>query len=1095
MKIKLLLSLMFGVSTLANAAEGYYRFPALAGNTLVFTAEGDLWVAGLNQPQARRLTTHPAEETMAALSKDGKYVAFVANYEGANEVYMLPIEGGLAKRLTFEQAQVKVHGWTASGEVLYSTTGRTGMSNSWNLLSVNPENLQVTELEVADAVEGVLDDSGKHLYFSQFGLQVSVDNTRQYRGGATGELWHFIPGKHQEAKALTDSHDGSVRRPMLHNNKLYFISDNSGNDNIWRMNLDGSDIEQVTQFKDLAVRHASLSGDKLVFQLGADLQLLDLVSGAMQKLPLNLTSDFPNLREHWENKPLRYLTSTSLAGEQEKAVLTARGRIAVSGIDKSRLVEIATPKNSRSRNALLSHDGKWVYAFNDASGEMEIWRYAADGSSNAKQLTQDGNTYRWNLSLSPDGNSLVHDDKNGNVWLLDLTSGKNRKIISGYAGLSALTSLSWSPDSSLLAMAGTGLGKDRGQITLFDVKKQRSQILTSEKYESYAPAFSDDGKWLYFLSNRHFVATPNSPWGDRNMGPAFDRRSQIFAYALDPKARFPFQADDELLAGLDNKADEDKKEKDSKNNKSAKKASELDWQGISQRLWQVKAPAGNYKGLQANKDYLYVLDQISEPGSKPAIKSIEINPQAKLETFKDDIAEFTLSADGKKMLVRQQGADNANIFIVDAKQKFPADSSQNKLNSQDWQMLLKPSEEWQQMFHDAWLMHRDSLFDTRMRGLDWAAVKDKYQPLLERVTDRYELNDVFAQMMGELNTLHSQVYGGDFPKANERPRAASLAATFAPTAKGVQISHIFQHDPELPERASPLAKPGVDAKPGDIILAVNGQPVSQVGELYSALRNQQNKQVLLQLKRGGKSHQTVVTPISNRDASRLQYLDWVNQNRQKVEQANPDVGYLHIYAMGGNDIAEFAREFYANYNKKGLVIDVRRNRGGNIDSWLIEKLMRKAWAFWENTRGEANTNMQSAFRGHLVVLADQYTYSDGETFTAAVKALNLAPVVGKRTAGAGVWLTGRNRLTDNGMARVAEFAQFAMDGRWIVEGHGVEPTIEVDNLPHATYMGQDAQLTYALDYLSKQLQAQPVPALKAQPLPGVNDPAGDILKR
>ncbi|MBT1063108.1 PD40 domain-containing protein [Bowmanella sp. Y26] len=1091
MKIKLLFSLMFGVSTLANATEGYYRFPALAGDTLVFTAEGDLWVAGINQPQARRLTTHPAEETMAALSKDGKYVAFVANYDGANEVYMLPIEGGLAKRLTFEQTQVKVHGWTASGEVLYSTTGRAGMSFSWNLLKVNPDNLKVTELEVADAVDGVLDDTGKHLYFSQFGLQVSADNTRQYRGGATGELWHFIPGKDQEATALTASHDGSVRRPMLHNNKLYFISDSSGNDNIWRMNLDGSGTEQVTKFTNLAVRHASLSGDNLVFQLGADLQLLNLATGTTQKLPLDLTSDFPNLREHWENKPLRYLTSTSLAGEQEKAVLTARGRIAISGIDKSRLVEIATPKNSRSRNALLSHDGKWVYAFNDASGEMEIWRYAADGSSDAKQLTQDGNTYRWNLSLSPDGNSLVHDDKKGNVWLLDIVSGKNRKILSGYAGLSPIASLSWSPDSSLLAIAGTGLGKDRGQITLFDVKKQRSQILTSEKYESYAPAFSQDGNWLYFLSNRHFVATPNSPWGDRNMGPAFDRRSQIFAYALDAKARFPFQANDELLAGLEKNIDEDKKDKDSKEDK---KASQLDWQGISERLWQVSVPAGNYKGLQANKDYLYVLDQISEPGSKPVIKSIEINPQAKLETFKEGVAEFALSTDGKKMLVRQDGADNANIFIVDAKQKFPSDTSQSKLNSQDWQMLLNPSEEWQQMFHDAWLMHRDSLFDKRMRGLDWAAVKDKYQPLLKRVTDRYELNDVFAQMMGELNTLHSQVYGGDVPNASERPRAASLGARFTQTSKGLEISHIFQHDPELPERAAPLAKPGVDAKPGDIILAVNGQPVKQISELVSALRNQHSKQVLLELKRGGKSHQTVVTPVSNRDANQLRYLDWVSQNRHKVEQANPDFGYLHINAMGGNDIAEFAREFYANYNKKGLVIDVRRNRGGNIDSWLIEKLMRKAWAFWENTQGEASTNMQSAFRGHLVVLADQYTYSDGETFTAAVKTLNLAPVVGKRTAGAGVWLTGRNRLADNGMARVAEFAQYAMDGRWIVEGYGVAPSIEVDNLPHATFKGQDAQLRYAIDYLEKQLKAEPIPELKGKPLPDVNTPAADVLK-
>ncbi|GAA0351587.1 S41 family peptidase [Bowmanella denitrificans] len=1092
MKRKLLATMLFGASFTGLAAEGYYRFPALQGDTLVFTAEGDLWVAGLNQPQARRLTTHPAEETQAAISPDGQQVAFVANYEGANEVYVLPLQGGVAKRITFEQAQVKVHGWTAEGQVLYSTTGRTGMSNSWNLVKVNPRDLTTEVLQVADAVDGVLDSQGKNLFFSQFGLQISTDNTRQYRGGATGELWHFQPDSNQEATPLTTQHEGSVRGPMLHGGKLYFISDASGSDNIWRMNTDGSAVEQVTRFTDYTVRHASLSGDKLVFQLGADIQVLDLTSNQLKVVPLDLTSDFPHLREQWENKPLRYLTSSTLAGEQQKAVLTARGRIAIAGIDKSRLVEVDTPKNSRSRNALLSHDGKWVYAFNDASGEMEIWRYAADGSGAAKQLTKDGNTYRWNLSLSPDGTSLVHDDKNGNVWLLELTSGKNRKILSGYAGLSPVSSISWSADSQLLAIAGNGLDKNRSQITLFDIKQNKTQILTSEKYESYAPTFSQDGKWLYFLSNRHFVATPSSPWGDRNMGPAFDRRSQIFALALDKEATFPFQPSNELMDKPGQDQPQDKKEnKDKKADKHSATAA-LDWQNADKRLWQVPVPAGNYQALQAGQDFLYLIDQVSEPGTKPLLKSIAIDPDAKVETFTDAVEEFSLSSDGKKLLVRKQGNDNGNIFIVDAKQKFPGDAKDNKINGQDWQMLLSPKQEWQQMFHDAWLMHRDSLFDKRMRGVDWAKVQEKYQPLLARITDRHELNDVFAQMMGELNTLHSQVRGGDMPTDSDRPRATSLGAEFRQSKEGVEIAHIYVSDPELPERASPLAKPGVDAQNGDLIQAVNGQPISDIGQLYQALRNQLNKQVLLELKRGKQLHKTVVTPISSGEANRLQYLDWVNHNRKLVEQANPDFGYLHIYAMGGNDIAEFAREFYANFDKKGLIIDVRRNRGGNIDSWLIEKLMRKAWAFWQNTRGEAYTNMQAAFRGHLAVLADQYTYSDGETFTAAIKALELAPVIGKRTAGAGVWLTGRNRLADNGMARVAEFAQYAMDGRWIVEGYGVEPDVEVDNLPHSTFAGQDAQLQQALSYLKQQLQDKPVPDLNASPLPDVNTPARDI---
>lgn len=388
------------------------------------------------------------------------------------------------------------------------------------------------------------------------------------------------------------------------------------------------------------------------------------------------------------------------------------------------------------------------------------------------------------------------------------------------------------------------------------------------------------------------------------------------------------------------------------------------------------------------------------------------------------------------------------------------------------------------MFEDAWLMHRDSFFDKNMRGLDWQATKAKYQPLLARLTDRHELNDLFKQMMGELDSLHSQVYGGDLPADAKQPKAANLGARLEQTKHGVRISHIYQNDAELPSHASPLGRIEVDAAVGDIISAINGKSVNTVADVAKALRNQVNKQVLLTLKRNKNSIKTVVEPIDNRTNAKLRYLDWVNHNSQKVsDNSQGDIGYLHLYAMGAGDIASFAREFYANIDKQGLIIDVRRNRGGNIDSWIIEKLLRRAWMFWQPTQGTPNSNMQQAFRGHIVVLTDQLTYSDGETFSAGVKALGIAPLIGKQTAGAGVWLSGRNALTDKGMARVAEYPQYAMDGRWIVEGRGISPDIEVDNLPLATFNGHDAQLEKAISYLKAQLVEQVVSPLKAEPMP------------
>ena len=493
-----------------------------------------------------------------------------------------------------------------------------------------------------------------------------------------------------------------------------------------------------------------------------------------------------------------------------------------------------------------------------------------------------------------------------------------------------------------------------------------------------------------------------------------------------------------------------------------------------------------------NDKFLYVTDKISEPKNKPSIKSIKIKSSPELKTFASGVSTYSLSDNGKRMLVKQQGG-NSKLFIVDAGAKFPKDLKDSKVMSNDWQLLINPRQEWNQIFHDAWLMHRDSFFDKNMRGLDWQATQKKYQALLSRITDRYELNDIFAQMMGELNALHSQVRGGDFAKDSNSAKAASLGAILTQAKSGVLIEHIYQFDNELPSQASPLLRPGVDAEKGDVIVAVNSMNISSIADLTNLLRNQAGKQVLLSLKRGNKTIKTVVTPASARGDSRLRYNDWVNNNRVNVEKSDDEIGYLHLYAMGAGDIASFAREFYANYNKHGLIIDVRRNRGGNIDSWIIEKLLRRAWMFWQAPIGGGSTNMQQTFRGHLVVLADQYTYSDGETFTAGIKALNLAPVIGKKTAGAGVWLRGMNRLADKGMARVAEFPQYAMDGRWIVEASGVTPTIEVDNLPYETFNGKDAQLEAAINYLKGEMKKSPILPLKALPFPKGPIPADDVL--
>lgn len=1082
----------------AQAAPGYFRFPAIRGDTVVFTAEGDLWAVPASGGQARRLTSHPAEETQATISADGREIAFVAAYDGVPDVYLMPLAGGAPRRLSFDGGRIWVQGFTADGAVLYATENTIGPSLRRVLRAVDPRSGALREYPLADANEGAFDASGETLWFTRFGLHLSTDNARGYRGGAMAQVWRWSTGSTSEAVRLAADLDANLSRPMWWNGRLYALSDADGVANLWSMAADGSDRRQLTRHREYEVRGPALGDGRIVYQHGADLRVLDLASGDDRPLPIMLGSDFEQRRVRYLRKPLAYLSGVSLAADGSRVAVSARGRVALAGVGGLRRVEIAAPPAARLRQAVLSSDGKQVFAIVDQGARSEIWRFPADGSPGGVALTGDGTAHRWHLYPSPDGRWLAHDDKQGRLGLLDLRDGGNRVIDeSVVARDDAYASLAWSADSRYLAIARPDSARQLNQVVLVEAAGGRKAVLTSDRYDSYSPGFSRDGKWLYFLSDRTLQPLPAAPWGDRNTGAGFDRRSKVYALALQAGSRFPFQPLDELAPPP---VDKPKADTDAKSKNTVPAAPAVEFDGLAARLFEVPLAAGNYSALALDAERLYLLDVDAAPDADPVLKTLAIAADApQPEVFADGLQSYALSADARKVLLVKAGSDPllplapGELLLVDAGAKAPADTSKLKLRLDDWNLRIDPVEEWQQMFDDAWRMHRQFSFDPAMRGQDWDAVRTRYLPLLERVSDRAELDDLLAQMSAEHGILHSQVRGGELRADPESVPAAALGATYAAAVGGVRIERIYRSDAELPSERGPLEQPGVDVREGDLLTAIDGRPVANAGEVAEALRQHAGQQVLLTLRRGSAAaHRAVVVPVAlDRDAL-LRYGDWVQGNRAKVEQAaGGRIGYLHLRAMGPGDMAAFVREFYANYDRDGLVIDVRRNRGGNIDSWVIEKLLRRAWAFWQPPGTAPAWNMQQTFRGHLVVLADQFTYSDGETFAAGVKALGLGPVIGKRTAGAGIWLSDRNRLADNGIARVAEFGQFDREGRWLIEGRGVAPDIEVDNLPLATARGADAQLTAALEYLAQQLATHPVRQPPAQPIPPRGTPGHD----
>ena len=1094
-----------------SAGQGFYRQPALQGDQVYLVAEGDIWRTGASGGRAERLTTHPGVESFPAVSADGQWLAFVAQYDGPGDVYVMPVTGGVPKRLSWEGSPQRVWGFSAQGEVLYTGPSQTGQPIT-QLYAVNPSTLTRRALPLGQASDGALSADGKRLFFTRNGLR--GDNARQYRGGAMAKLWTLDLSSTAEATPLV-ALGANDSRPMPYRSaageRVAFLSDRDGTVNVWSVAADGRDLRQHSSFKGWDVRHASVSGTRVSVAVGADIYLLDLEAPAAshgQRVSIRLGGDFDHQRTRWVKKPQEFLTETAMAPNGERVLLASRGQLATQGIGALRRAELNQSDQGRCRKGEFSADSKTVFALCDFSGEREVWRLAANGLGAPQQITFGAKAPRTQLTPSPDGRYIAHTDKEGQLFLTDLkASGPAATRLIGHDRLGAdISHLTWSPDSLALAFTQPMTTGQRAQLRMFSIADGKTHTLTTDRYNTDAVSFTPDGRWLYFGSQRNLAITGTAnPWGDRNMGPYFDKRTKLYALSLQPDQRFPFAPKDELTPASDKPDSAEDVKSDAKPDakpdapttpvakaeavavhKPPAKKPAIVWAGLADRIFEVPLAAGNFESLRTDGKRLWFLDTEANASTerKPSLKTLSIdNLGGNPETVSANVRAFDLSADGKKLMmvrvVSVPAGAAPEIYLVEAAPKLPTELPKFQVKWSDWQIATDPKAEWRYLFADGWRMHRDHFYDKAMHGVDWQAARAKFEPLVERVTDRSELAELMAQMVGELSALHSQIGAGDVRAAPEEPGLAGLGARLERTDRGWKIEQIYRSDPELPNDVSPLAQSGSNFKVGDVITTINGRKVLDAAHPSDLLRGQAGKQVLLQvLTAEGKEQQRIVTPVAQRREQQLRYGDWRYSRARAVDAASQGrIGYLHLRAMGRDDIADFAREFYAQTDREGLIIDVRFNNGGNIDSWILEKLLRRGWAFWQRRSPDGApvySNMQHAFLGQLVVLANEETYSDGETFAEGFKRLNLGPVIGKTTSGAGVWLSDQNRLIDNGIMRAGETAQMDPEGRILIEGVGVKPDIDIDNLPRATFLGGDAQLDEAIAQLKRAIAAKPL---------------------
>ncbi len=1079
----LVLAAVLGLTLNAAAAtsKGYYRYPALHGEILVFAAEGDLWAVDIGGGSARRLTTHPGEETHPAISPDGKTLAFSASYEGPTEVYTMPPEGGLPTRWTYESEPSTVIGFTPDGRLIYMTRAFSTLPDP-QLVSIDLSSGEVGRIPLSQASDGTYDAAGRTLFFSRPGFH--NNNTKRYQGGTARNVWRFTTGE-AEARNLTADFSGEDFAPMWWEGRVYHVSDRSGDWNIWSMDEEGRDLLQHTRHRGWDVRSPALHRGRIVYQLGADIHLLDVRTNEDRIIDISLVSDFDQLREKWVQDPAEYLTSAHLHPEGKAVVLTTRGRVFVAPAGQGRLVRASHKKGIRYRDAVFMPDGTSLLALSDESGELEFVTLPADGVGEDTSLTRDGTILRFQGHPSPDGKWIAYTDKNSDLWLIDVSAKKQKKVSTTREDID---DLAWSPDSRWLLFCQAAFNTFV-QIHLYNVETGASVPLTSDRINSVSPAWSRDGRFIYFLSDRNLSSVVASPWGTRQPEPYFDKPFKLYVLSLRKGIRSPFKPDNELTGTSAEKEKSESKGRPAEKSESAGAVTiRIDLVGLQGRIHEIPVDPGRYSGLSSSDKALFWVERGGGFGSTARLLALKIaNRDIEVVTVAEGVLDYELSADGKKLLVRIGNA----FYVLAAEPKKSDNLRDYAVDLRGWNFTIDVREDLRQLFIDAWRLERDYFWDPGMHGVDWEGIRVKYLPLVERVTTRDELNDLIGMLVGELSALHVSVRGGDLRQGPDRIRMAALGARLErdEAAGGFRIDYIYRSDPDYPAELSPLADPDLDIREGDVILSINGQRALSARHPNALLRSQAGKQVLLTLKSGssGDIRKVIVTPTA--DESDLRYSDWEYTRRLQVEEEGAgEIGYVHLRAMGWGNITEWYRNFYPVFKRRGLIIDVRHNRGGNIDAFILEKLIRRAWFYWKGRVEEPYWNMHYAFRGHMVVLCNEYTASDGEAFAEGFKRLGLGKVIGTRTWGGEIWLSSNNRLTDRGLARAPQTGVYGPEREWLIEGHGVDPDIEVDNLPHATFQGQDAQLEAALAFLRQQIEKDPRDIPEPPPYPDKSSP-------
>ncbi len=1058
----LMFFLLLGYTIILNAQEEsrLLRFPAIYGDNIVFSYAGDLYTVSANGGTARKLTTHIGMELFPRFSPDGKYIAFTGQYDGNTEVYLIPSNGGVPKRLTYTATLGRddvsdrmgpnniVMAWRDNNTIVYRS----------RRIEFNDFKGQLFEVSVTGGLSKQLPlPRGGFCSFSPDGNRMVYNRIfrefrtwKRYKGGMADDVWLY-DFKTKKTENLTNN-PAQDFIPMWIGNKVFFLSERDGRANLYSYDFTSKETKKVTSFTEFDCKFPSAGKDVIVFENGGYIYKLDAVTGKYEKVKIIISDDFSSGRDGLTDVS-KNVSNYEISPDGKRALFGARGDVftvpAKDGVTRN----LTKSPGVHERNSKWSPDGKYIAYISDESGEDEIYIVAQDGSSKPKQITSGSKNYKYQILWSPDSKKIMWADRNQKLYYVDIESKKVTEV--AYSEVWEFNQYSWSPDSKWITYAYPE-NENITRVMVYSLIEKKSWPVTDSWYSSGGPEFSDDGKYLYFVSNRTF--NPSYGWLEWNH--IYVDMAKVYLVTLTKDTKSPFEPKSDETAIKDTSAKETKKEEKGKEVNVV-----IDLDGITDRIVEVTPTAANYWGIQTAGEKVYYL-KMSSKDTQPSLMMFDLS--SRKETDCGNVNGFEISADKKKMLVSQQ----MSFAIID----LPSGKVEpkEKLNLSDMKVHLDRKAEWKQIFNETWRQMRDFFYDPDMHKVDWEQVRKTYAPLVEHVNHRTDLTYIIGEMIAELNIGHAYVGGGDYPKA-ERIKQGLLGAQLEKDTKSgyFRIAKILKGANWDKSLRSPLTEIGVNVNEGDYIIAVDGVETNTLNDIYESLVNRVGKQVTLTV--NGKpqkegSRQTVVLPID--DEQNLYYYKWVTENIEKVNKAtNGEVGYIHIPDMGVDGLNQFARLYYPQLRKKGLIIDVRGNGGGNVSPMIMERLQRQLTMI-EVARNTIHSADPSGMHvGPKVALIDEFSASDGDIFSYRFKFNKIGKTIGKRTWGGVVGIRGTLPLLDGGYLNKPEFSRYDVNGKeWIMEGYGVDPDIVVDNDPALEYEGIDQQLNRAIEEIKNELK-------------------------